>query len=451
MVEFKEIRKGKAMGRVMIAGTSDGCGKTTVACAVMQILKNKGIDVNSFKCGPDCLDPAFNDSIIGIKSYNIDSYMMDKNTIRYLINEHRAEITVIDGIKGYYDGINFTGKAGTHEISVITKTPAVLVMDCTGMTTSAGAVIKGFMKFKNNMIKGVIFNRLDAKTYPKLQRLCAAMKIRCYGYIPKMRSVVMENKHLTLVTDAEIDSMRAKMQSFAEQVEKTLDIDGIIELAKSARELRYRPMNIPYVGKARVAVSYDKAFCLYYRDNIDILKKMGAEIVPFSPMQDEKLPDNINGLILCGGYPEVYASELAKNESMLRSIKSAVDSGLPTIAECAGFMYLHKSMYDITGVPYDMAGVIQGSCYNSDVPVKNGYIEPVSNTNNLLLRRGGRFRTYEYHIYESTDPGSTFTVNKGTDSWKSINSSPTLYAGFPHLHFYTNTKMAERFMQSCVK
>ena len=439
------------MGRVLIAGTSSGCGKTTVSCAVLQILKNRGIEVNSFKCGPDCLDPMFNNDIIGVKSYNLDSFMMDRNTLNYLINDHKSEITVIDGIKGYYDGINFTRKASTYEISVYTKTPVILVMDCGGMTTSAGAVIKGFLKYKVNMIKGVIFNRLDAKIYPELQKLCASLRIRCYGYIPKMSSVAVENKHITLVNEIEIDDLKAKMQKFAAKAEKTLDIDGIIELAKSARELKFKPLNVPYVGKARIAFSYDKAFCLYYRDNIDLLKKMGAEVVTFSPMHDKELPENIGGLVLCGGYPEMYASELAKNESMLRSVNNAVRSGIPTIAECAGFMYLHESMYDITGVAYKMAGVIDGKCYKSDIPIKNGYIELISNTSNLLLKRGGKFKTYEYHVYESTDPGSTFTAVKNGDSWKCINSSPTLYAGFPHLHFYTNMKMAEKFMRSCVK
>ena len=251
------------MGRVMIAGTAVGCGKTTVACAVMQILKNKGIDVNSFKCGPDCLDPVFDNNIIGIKAYNLDSFMMDKNTIRYLVNEHNAEVTVIDGVKSYYDGIRFTTKAGSHEIAEQTKTPVILVMDCNGMTTSAAAVLKGFMRYRPNMIKGVIFNRTDAKTYQKLQKLCASLRINCLGYLPKMKSVVMENKHLSLVTETEIDDMKERMREFAAKAEKTLDTEGIIAMAKSARELRYRPLNIPYVGRARIAVSYDKAFCSY--------------------------------------------------------------------------------------------------------------------------------------------------------------------------------------------
>ena len=439
------------MGRVLIAGTSSGCGKTTVACTILQILKNRGIEVNSFKCGPDCLDPMFNNDVIGVKTYNLDSFMMDRNTLRYLINEHKTEISVIDGVKGFYDGISFTKKASTYEISEYTKTPVILVVDCSDMTASAGAVIKGFLRYRLNMIKGVIFNRLNAEMYPELKKLCAALRVRCYGYIPKMRSVAVENMHLMLASEPEIEDLRKSMKKLAERAERTLDIEGITELAKTAREMKFKPLNVPYIGRAKIAFSFDKAFCLYYRDNIELLKKMGAEIVPFSPMHDSALPENIDGIVLCGGYPEMYASELSKNESMMKSIKNAVDAGIPTIAECAGFMYLHEEMFDLTGVAYKMTGVVDGKCYKSAAPIKNGYIELMSNTNNLLLKRGGRFRTYEYHIYESTGPGSTFTAYKNNDSWKCINSSPTLYAGFPHLHFYTNVRMAERFMRSCVK
>ena len=208
---------------------------------------------------------------------------------------------------------------------------------------------------------------------------------------------------------------------------------------------------MPYIGKARIAFSYDKAFCLYYRDNIELLKKMGAEIVLFSPLKDKALPENIDGLIICGGYPEMYTSDLSRNETMLESIRKAVRSGLPTIAECGGFMYLHDAMYDITGVAYSMAGVIEGRCYKSTVPIKYGYIELTSNTSNLLMKRGSKFKTYEYHIYESTNPGSAYTASKEQASWKCINATPTLYAGFPHLHFYTNTRMAEKFMRACAK
>lgn len=446
------IEKGRfIMGRVLFAGASSRCGKTTVSCVVLQAMKNRGIEVNSIKCGPDCFDAMFNNEVIGVKSYNIDSFMMDRNTIKYLINEHKSEITVMDGIKAYYDGIHFTRKASTYEISVYTKTPTVLVIDCSGMTTSVGAVIKGFMRFKTNMIKGVIFNRLNPEIYPELNKLCNMLKIRCFGYLPPIKSSAMENRPLSLVNQPEIEDLRNRLNKLAENAEKTLDIDGIIELSKTARELKYKPLNVPYIGKVRIAFSYDKAFCLYYRDNIELLKKMGAEIVLFSPLKDKALPENIDGLIICGGYPEMYTSDLSRNETMLESIRKAVRSGLPTIAECGGFMYLHDAMYDITGVAYSMAGVIEGRCYKSTVPIKYGYIELTSNTSNLLMKRGSKFKTYEYHIYESTNPGSAYTASKEQASWKCINATPTLYAGFPHLHFYTNTRMAEKFMRACTK
>lgn len=439
------------MGRILFSGTNSGCGKTTVTCAVLQALKNRGIGVTSFKCGPDYLDPMFQRVIIGVKSYNIDSFMMSENTIKSLVEEHESEISVIDGIKGYYDGVHFTRQASTYEISLYTKTPSILVIDCSGMEASAGAVIHGFLKYHNNTIKGVIFNRLNPAIYDDMKKVCSMLKLKCFGYLPKMSSVVIENKHLTLINKTEIDDMKIRMKQFAEQAEKTIDIDGIIDMAKTAIPLKSKPIDIPYIGKAKIAFSYDKAFCFHYRDNIEILEKMGAEIVNFSPLNDSTLPDDINGIILCGGYPEMYGSELSKNKSMLESVRSAVDNGVPTIAECGGFMYLHDNMYDLTGARYKMAGVIDGSCYRSN-PINNyGYIELTSNTDNLLLEKGDVIKTYEFHYYESTNPGETFTARKFNEEWKCINSDENLYAGFPHLHFYSNIKAAKRFMKACVK
>lgn len=438
------------MGRILFSGTNSGCGKTTVTCAVLQALKNRGIEVTSFKCGPDYLDPMFQQAIIGVKSYNIDSFMMSENTIKSLVEEHESEISVIDGIKGYYDGVHFTRQASTYEISLYTKTPSILVIDCSGMEASAGAVIYGFLKYHNNTIKGVIFNRLNSAIYDDMKKICSMLKLKCLGYLPKMSSVVNENKHLTLINQTEIDDMKIRMKQFAEQAEKTIDIDEIINMAKTAMPLKSKPISVPVIGKAKIALSLDKVFCFHYRDNIEILEKMGADIVTFSPLNDKSLPDNINGIILSGGYPEMHGSELSKNVSMLESIRNAIGNGVPTIAESGGFIYLHDKMYDITGARYRMVGVIDGSCYRSDPVTNYGYIELTSDTDNLLLEKGDIIKTYEFHYYESTVPGDTFTARKLNEEWKCINSSNSLYAGFPHLHFYSNIKMAERFMKACV-
>lgn len=438
------------MDRILIAGTGSGCGKTTVTCVILGVLKNRGIDITAFKCGPDYIDPAFQKEVIGVNSYNLDSYMMTSNTIKCLLSEHSGEISVIDGIKGYYDGIHFSEEASTCEMALITKTPTILVIDCNGIEASAAAVIYGYMKYSKNTINGIIFNRLNPSLYEGMKEICRDLKIKCYGYIPKIQAEVMENKNLSFVTDIEIENIKQKVVQLTAQAEKTLDIDGIIELSKTAKDIKYDPIYIPYIGKAKIAVSNDKAFCFHYRDNIEVLEKMGAEIIEFSPLKDEKLPEDIDGLFISGGYPEMYGSELTKNESMLASVREAVKSGIPTIAECGGFMYLHETMNDVKGVKYKMVGAIKGNCVRIKPPVNYGYIEFVSDTDNMLLKKGEVIKTYEFHRYKSTNPGEAFMTKIDGKALYSILASDTLYAGFPHLHFYSNINMPERFMKACV-
>lgn len=439
------------MDRILIAGTRNGCGKTTVTCVILEALKRRGIDITAFKCGPDYIDPAFQKEVMGINCYNLDSFMMTDNTIKNLLSEHSGEISVIDGIKGYYDGFHLSERASTCEIALITKTPTILVIDCDKIEASAVAVIYGYLNYSKNTIKGIIFNRLNPSLYDGMKEMCENLKITCYGYIPKIHADVMENKNLSFVTNIEVENIKKKIKQLAMQAEKNLDIEGIIELAKTAKDIKYNPIDIKYVGKVKIAVSNDKAFCFHYSDNIDVLKKMGAEIVEFSPLNDKKIPENIDGLFIGGGYPEMYGQELSRNQSMLNSVKETVKSGIPTIAECGGFMYLHDTMDDIKGVKYKMAGVLEGNCIRIKPPINYGYIEFIADMDNMLLEKGDVIKTYEFHRYESTNPGDSFITRKNGEELHRIHASDTLYAGFPHLHFYSNLKMAERFMRACIK
>ncbi|MCH5212791.1 MAG: cobyrinate a,c-diamide synthase [Oscillospiraceae bacterium] len=438
------------MGRILIAGTNSSCGKTTITCAIMQALKNRGIDLTGFKCGPDYLDPSFINDVIGVRAYNLDSFMMSEDTIKYLLSEHESEVSVIDGVKGYYDGYMFTDKASTSEMALITKTPTILVVDCKNMEASAAAILYGFIRYSKNTIKGVIFNRLNPLIYDGMKKVCEELNIKCLGYVPGFKSVVSENKNLSLVTELEINEIKNKMMGLAKAVEKTVDIDQIIEIAKSAKPIKAKRIDIPYVGRTKIAVACDKAFCLNYADNIEILERMGAEIVKFSPMQDEKLPEDVNGLFISGGYPEMFASALAKNKSMLDSVRDAVRGGMPAIAESGGFMYLHESILDITGVSQRMAGAIDGECTRMQPFNNYGYVEMTADESNLLLKKGEAIKTYEFHRYESSNPGSALRVRKNGEEWRHIHATDTLYAGFPHLNFYSNVKMAERFMKACL-
>lgn len=443
--------KGYNMGRIMIAGTSSGCGKTTVACAILAILKEQGKNVVSFKCGPENLDTTFQKEILDIPSYNLDSFIMSDNTVKYLIGEHSGDIDIIDGVKGYYDGLNFSTNASTNKMSVITKTPTILVIDCTDAAASVAAVISGFLKYKTNTIEGVIFNRLDAALFDGMKKLCEEIKIKCLGYIPRIKELEDETRSLALVTDLEIGHKKNLIKSFADMAEKTLDIDGIIKVSEGAKSIKYKELPISYIGKAKIAVSYDKAFCHAYTDNMDLLKKMGADIVYFSPLKDEKLPDDIDGIFITGGYPEMYCLELARNVAMKKSIKDAIDAGIPTIAVSGGFMYLHETLQDIKGMNYEMVGVIEGKCVRSVIIDNAGYIEIKSDKDTLILKKGEAMRSYEFRRYESTKPGYDLIFKKNDEEWREAHCGKTFYGGFPNLQLYSNIKMAKNFMKACVK
>ena len=347
------------MKRIIIGGTHSGCGKTTVTCAVLQALFNRRMRVASFKCGPDYIDPMFHEKIIGTNAHNLDSFFCDDNTLKYLLTENsrNADISVIEGVMGFYDGVN--GRGSANSVSEITDTKAVIVIDCRGQSQSIGAVMKGFLTYRKNNIIGFIFNRLPEKLVPMVRELCEELNTQYLGFMPTNK-ITVESRHLGLVTADEIDDIKEKMQALADLAEKHILLDRIIEISES-EEFTFTPLEIKKYDFKRppvIAVARDKAFCFLYADNVRLLRKMGCEIRYFSPLTDSEIPE-ADGLILCGGYPELYARQLSENKSMLEDVKRKIGSGMPTIAECGGFMYLHNELEDKSGKVFTMAGVIK--------------------------------------------------------------------------------------------
>lgn len=440
------------MDRILISGVSSGCGKTTVVCAVLQALVNRGLKTGAFKCGPDYIDPMFHSRIIGAKSANLDLHFFSENTLRYLLakNGEGCDVSVIEGAMGYYDGAGLTSwKTSAYEIALVTETPVVLVVNARGAALSVLAVIEGFLRFRpESGIRGVILNQCTAMTYAALS---AAIEerfgIRCLGFLPKMDECAIESRHLGLVTAAEIEGLREKMQTLAAQAEKTLDIDGLLALGRTAPPLRCAPIALARKEKIRLAVARDKAFCFYYEDSLDAVREMGGEIVPFSPLSDGALPENIDGLYLGGGYPELYAKELSENASMRASVRAALERGLPCIAECGGFMYLTEAIGDAP-----MVGALPGTCFDTGRLTRFGYVTLRAKSDNLLCRAGGEIAAHEFHHWDCTCPGDAFTAEKPTGRrWECAVSSGTLYAGYPHFHFYSNPEFLYGFYDACIK
>lgn len=444
------------MNRIMIAGTHSGCGKTTITCGLLKVLKDMGFKLSAFKCGPDYIDPMFHSKILNVKSSNLDGFFTDKNTLNYLlkINSCDSDISVIEGVMGFYDG--YGGKASAFDISNDTATPVILVIDCSGMSGSIGAVMKGYLNYKTpNNIVGFIFNRLPSSLVNNIKKICSEMGTEYFGYIPKNNNFHIGSRHLGLITADEIENLNCKLRIISEQIKKTVLINKIIEASEKANMVYCEIPKIPKLknGKrVRVAVAYDRAFCFHYEDNLKLIMNMGGEIIFFSPLENNKLPENIDGLILGGGYPELYAQKLSENREMLESIKNAADGNIPIIAECGGFMYLHKSIKFLNGQEYAMAGVIDAVAFETSKLQRFGYAELLSERDNLICKKGEIIKAHEFHYWDSNCCGDCFTARKiNGNQWKCGYSTDNIIAGFPHFYFYSKPSAAESFLTKCMK
>lgn len=438
--------------RVMIAAQSSGSGKTTVTCGLLQALVNRKMKVASFKCGPDYIDPMFHAKVIGAKSKNLDAYFVDDPTLRYIFGRtaEECDISVVEGVMGFYDGATFEGTyASSCDVSNRLGIPVVLLVNAKGASLSAAAVVKGFKEFAPNNIKGVVFNQMSQKVYDALAPIVKDMGVEPLGFVPKLKDP-LESRHLGLVLPGEIEELQARLQDLASRMEETVDVDGIIRLAQDAPDLEFAAPAIGRIdGTVRIAFADDDAFCFTYEDNIELLERCGAEIVRFSPISDEKLPD-CDGLVLSGGYPELHGAELESNKSMLKDIKERISTGLPTIAECGGFMYLHERMEDKDGVERHMVGAIPGRTWNTGKLCRFGYIE-LRSLNDRSVMPGITLKGHEFHYWDSESNGEDWLASKRGKTYRCINDNGTLLAGYPHMYYYSNPQSALEFVKRCAE
>lgn len=436
--------------RVIIAGVSSGCGKTSITCAVLSALKQKKRRVAAFKCGPDYIDPMFHEFVLGVPSGNLDPYFLDEQGLCRTLAQSPAEITVLEGAMGFFDGIGFSSRASSMTVAQATGTPVILVVDAKGMGCSVMAVVEGFAR--RYPIAGVIFNRMAASLYPQAAEALQKLGVCPVGYVPTLSGVSLPSRHLGLVTAGEIEDLRGRIDAFTEQVMQTVDLDALEQVAAGAAELMDKPAPKEQIGRrVRIGVAKDEAFCFLYEDNLRFLRERGAELVYFSPLSGKQLPDQLSGLILSGGYPELHAKALSENEGMRRQIRERIQAGLPCIAECGGFLYLLETLQGADGADYPMAGVIPGRAYETKRLKQFGYVELTAAEDQLLARKGDKLRAHEFHYWHCDEEGEAFEVQKasGKQAWKSGFGSKSLYAGFPHFYLEGNPKAGEYFMKAC--
>lgn len=441
--------------RLMLAAPMSGSGKTTLTCALLRALQKMGETPSAFKCGPDYIDPMFHTRVTGAECCNLDLFFTEEETAKGLLAEHaqKSSVAVFEGVMGYYDGVGGKEPASSYDLARATRTPVVLVVNPKGASLSLAALVRGFAQFRPEAnIRGILLNRCSRSLCEMLTPLLEQETgIPVLGFLPELPECRIESRHLGLVTAGEIADLRERVERLADELMHSADLNRLIELARSAPTLDAKlPAVSPVTdGKPRIAVARDEAFCFYYEDNLRLLEKLGAELSFFSPLRDDALPPNSCALYIGGGYPELYAEALSHNTVMRSAVRSAVLGGMPTVAECGGFQYLQQRLKDTNGVSFDMVGAIASESFPTGRLSRFGYVTLTAQQDTLLCKKGEKIRAHEFHYWDSTVCGDGFIAKKpgGKRSWNCVVAQKNLFAGYPHLYFYSNPAFAKHFVR----
>ncbi|ADL51963.1 cobyrinate a,c-diamide synthase [Clostridium cellulovorans] len=448
--------------RIIIAGSNSGCGKTTITAGIIKGFINRGLNVDSYKCGPDYIDPMFHSYITKKPSRNLDSFFLNKNDLNYLLynTSKDADLSIIEGVMGLYDGLAMTTRASTYEVAEYTNTPIIVVINVTGMATTLLSIIKGILEYqKAKLIKGVILNNCSAGMYSIFKdAIEQEFDIKVVGYVQFNEEISLDSRHLGLVLAKEIEDLDCKLTKVGEMAEATIDLDEIYKISKAAVNLdciipdfqkTIKEFTKSMKDKVRIAVAYDNAFCFYYKDNLELLERLGAELVYFSPLNDESLPEDIDGIYIGGGYPELYLEKLSSNKTMLEELKNLVKGEIPIIAECGGYMYLSNSITGNTGNTYTMVEGIDSNIYmTKNLNPRFGYITLEAKSDSLILNANEKAKGHEFHYSKDDGKYQGFTITKPSGKqWSDVAASETNYCGYPHLYFYSNVNIAINFIK----
>ena len=400
----------------------------------------------------------FHRSILGIESHNLDLFLSNETSVRSLFNRscNGHNVAVCEGAMGLYDGVGgSTDKASAWHIADTLDIPVILVVRPKGASLTLAAEIKGLKDFRDNShIKGIILNNCSDMLGKSLGSIIERETgIPVLGTLPHLDYGEIKSRHLGLYTANEIDDISDRIIKIANELEKHIDVDKLINIC-NFKDITANVNNCVSIPEAvSIAVARDKAFCFCYKETIEAFSALGAKPIFFSPLYDDKLPENISGLYIPGGYPELYAEELSKNESMRKSIKSAIDNGMPTIAECGGFLYLQSSLADDNNIEHPMVGALNGTGYNYGRLVRFGYADMTAKKDSLLFKKGETIPIHEFHYWESTEIGNDFTSCKpiSNRSFEFGYATDSLYAAFPHIYFEAQPKICLRFIKAAEK
>jgi cobyrinic acid a,c-diamide synthase len=452
--------------RILIAGISSGVGKTTISCALMLALQKKGLVVQPFKVGPDYIDPTYHTEITGRQSSNLDTYMLTKKVILAIFKNRAngADICIIEGVMGLYDGLNNTEIGSTAYLAKIIKTPVLLIINASCLSRSAGAIALGYKKFDRNVnIAGIILNNIGSQTHYENTKKSIEEKtqIPVCGFLLKEPSLTLKERHLGLIPTNET-SMPKSLKNKMLNLMKNIDINKIIEISKKTESLSLN-INQPYPFvqiktnkkySVKIAIAKDKAFNFYYIENIDMLKYFGAEIYYFSPIESENIPEFIDGLYIGGGFPELFARELSKNIQLKSLLYKKIEKGMPLYAECGGLMYLMEKIVDFEKKEFSMMGVFKGTVKMADKLNALGYVEIETIKNNILSKKGEINKGHVFHwsYLDNLEKNISYAYKISKSNGKHYHDGLIKYnvlAAYTHLHFATNIILAENFIKTC--
>ena len=451
----------------MIAGTNSGVGKTTVTLGIMSALVQKGIKVQGFKAGPDYIDPSHHTFVTGNASRNLDTWMMGENACRELFERSalNADVSVIEGVMGLYDGsIDSSGHGSSAHLAKILNIPVILVVNARGVAQSAGAVVMGFMEFDKEInLAGIILNNVASQNHYDIikKAIEESCSVAVLGYLKKQSDITIPERHLGLIPSEEKKINSALYDKLGQMVLETIDIDKLQEIAGSAAVFPDYNRSI-FINRASsldvtLAVARDSAFCFYYQDDIDLFEALGAKIIEFSPLADKSLPDGIDGIFMGGGFPELFADRLMKNESMRKSILEAHKQGIIIYGECGGMMYLLEKLIDCEGRSFKMSGVLIGTSRMENRRQGLGYVIADATCDNIICESADTFRAHEFHWSKLQDvPDDTvFAYNTRKSNGKKTGidgiCKSNVLASYTHIHFSSNPDLAKSILSTMAK
>lgn len=449
------------MNRFVLAGTGSDVGKTTFTIGIMRALMKRGLTVQGFKCGPDYIDPTYHTAVTKRPSRNIDSFMLSKDVVRTIVarNSVGVDVSIIEGVMGFYDGKSpLSNEGSAAHISEITKSPVILIVNAASMARSVAAIVKGFQQLDENaQIVGVIANQLGSKSHFEIVK--TAIEHECHipvlGYLLKGAVPTLPSRHLGLVPAIERGELDGYFDELANAIEETVDLDKLLQVTTAAQlESTSDIFDVQNdVQQVHLAIAKDAAFNFYYEENFELLKANGAVLHFFSPLANEAVPEIAQGLYIGGGFPEEFATQLEQNEVAKKSIIAAIAKGLPTLAECGGFMYLTEQIFDRQGQGFTMLGVIPGTVRMQDKLAALGYREITGVAGNFLIDEQEQAKGHEFHYsaYEGNHTTPAYFTKGRFGAKQEGYLNRNLVAGYTHFHFASNPQLVKNWLAACLE